>query len=138
MSEFDKLMTKAFRLAEKGVGFTSPNPAVGAVLLKDGQLLASGYHRKAGLPHAEIEALKVAGENARGATLITTLEPCSHFGKTPPCTDAIINAGITRVVSAVSDPNPVVCGKGFDRLRNAGIEVVTNVLEDRACEFYRP
>ncbi len=138
MGEFDKIMAKAFRLAEKGVGYTSPNPSVGAILLKDGQIIASGYHRKAGLPHAEIEALKIAGENARGTTLVTTLEPCSHFGKTPPCTEAIINAGITRVISAVCDPNPIVCGKGFERLRNAGIEVITDVLGWRAHEFYRP
>ncbi len=138
MGEFDKIMAKAFRLAEKGVGYTSPNPAVGALLLKDGQLIASGYHRRAGLPHAEIEALRIAGENARGATLVTTLEPCSHYGKTPPCTEAIINAGVTRVISAVCDPNPIVCGNGFEHLRNAGIEVITSVLENQAREFYRP
>jgi diaminohydroxyphosphoribosylaminopyrimidine deaminase/5-amino-6-(5-phosphoribosylamino)uracil reductase len=138
MGEFDKIMTRAFKLAEKGLGRTSPNPAVGAVILRDGEIIATGYHRKAGLPHAEIEALKAAGEKAKGATLVTTLEPCSHFGKTPPCTDAIIRAGITKVISAICDPNPIVCGHGFKRLRDAGIEVADKVLTDRAREFYRP
>ncbi len=138
MSEFDKIMAKAFKLAEKGLGYTSPNPAVGAILIKDGEIIGQGHHRKAGLPHAEIEALKIAGEKARGATLITTLEPCSHFGKTPPCADAIISAGIVRVVSATCDPNPVVCGQGFSKLRKAGIEVIDDILRDRANEFYRP
>src|SRR5512147_3092495 len=87
MADLEKLMKKAFGLAEKGLGYTSPNPAVGAVIFKDGQVIATGYHRKAGLPHAEIEALKIAGDNARGSTLVVTLEPCSHFGKPPPCVD---------------------------------------------------
>ncbi len=108
MTSLEKLMMKAFRLAQKGVGYTSPNPPVGAVIVKDGQIVAIGYHRKAGMPHAEIEALKKAGDNVRGATLITTLEPCSHFVKTPPCADAVINAGISKVVSAAIDPNPRV------------------------------
>ncbi len=138
MSEFDKIMARAFKLAEKGMGRTSPNPAVGAVLLKDGEIISTGYHRKAGLPHAEIEALNAAGDKARGATLVTTLEPCSHFGKTPPCADAIIEAGIAKVVSAISDPNPLVRGRGFKRLRDAGIEVVDGVLTEQAKEFYRP
>jgi diaminohydroxyphosphoribosylaminopyrimidine deaminase/5-amino-6-(5-phosphoribosylamino)uracil reductase len=138
MSEFDKIMARAFRLAEKGLGRTSPNPAVGAVILKDGEVIATGYHRKAGLPHAEIEALKAAGDKARGATLVTTLEPCSHFGKTPPCADAIIDAGITKVISAICDPNPLVCGAGFKRLRNSGIEVIDGILSRKAHDFYRP
>jgi diaminohydroxyphosphoribosylaminopyrimidine deaminase/5-amino-6-(5-phosphoribosylamino)uracil reductase len=138
MGEFDKIMAKAFRLAEKGLGYTSPNPAVGALLLKDGEIIAKGYHRKAGLPHAEIEALKAAGEKARGATLFTTLEPCSHFGKTPPCVDAIITARVSKVVSATCDPNPLVCGRGFSRLKEAGIDVVCDVLKEQAIEFYRP
>jgi diaminohydroxyphosphoribosylaminopyrimidine deaminase / 5-amino-6-(5-phosphoribosylamino)uracil reductase len=138
MGEFDKIMAKAFMLAEKGLGYTSPNPAVGAVLVKNGEIIGTGYHRRAGLPHAEIEALKMAGEKAREATLVTTLEPCSHFGKTPPCADAIIAAGVARVVSATCDPNPLVWGEGFARLRGAGIEVVDGVNREQANEFYRP
>lgn len=138
MGKFDKLMAKAFKLAEKGLGYTSPNPAVGAVLVKDGQIIGTGYHRKAGLPHAEVEALKAAGDRACGATLVTTLEPCSHFGKTPPCADAIIKSGIAMVVGAMCDPNPIVCGQGYARLRSAGIEVFDGVLQERAKEFYRP
>ncbi|HBC47700.1 MAG TPA: bifunctional diaminohydroxyphosphoribosylaminopyrimidine deaminase/5-amino-6-(5-phosphoribosylamino)uracil reductase RibD [candidate division Zixibacteria bacterium] len=138
MGEFDKIMAKAFRLAEKGLGYTSPNPAVGAILFRDGEIIAKGYHRKAGLPHAEIEALNVAGERARGATLFTTLEPCSHFGKTPPCVDAVIAAGVSKVVSAAFDPNPLVRGRGFSRLKDAGIEVIFDVLKEEAVDFYRP
>jgi diaminohydroxyphosphoribosylaminopyrimidine deaminase/5-amino-6-(5-phosphoribosylamino)uracil reductase len=138
MAEFDKLMAKAFHLAEKGLGYTSPNPPVGAILIKDGEIVGAGYHRKAGLPHAEIEAIKKAGERARGATLVVTLEPCSHFGKTPPCADALIAAGVARVVSATCDPNPVVSGSGYGKLREAGIEVVDGVLKNYAREFYRP
>ena len=99
-------MAKAFDLAQKGLGYTSPNPPVGAMLLKGGRIIATDYHKKAGLAHAEIEAINKAGKNARGATLITTLEPCSHHGKTPPCTDAIIAAGIKKVVAAIKDKNP--------------------------------
>jgi diaminohydroxyphosphoribosylaminopyrimidine deaminase / 5-amino-6-(5-phosphoribosylamino)uracil reductase len=138
MGEFDKLMTKAFKLAAKGLGYTSPNPPVGAIIIKDGAVIGSGYHHKAGMPHAEIEALKLAGSNARGATIITTLEPCSHHGKTPPCAEAIIEAGITRVVSAYSDPNPVVSGRGFKRLRDSGLEVIENISRELAIEFYAP
>ena len=138
MADLEKLMTKAFRLAKKGLGYTSPNPPVGAIVIKDGQIVGQGYHRRAGLPHAEIEALRRAGENSRGGTLITTLEPCSHHGKTPPCADAIISAGVTRVVSAITDANPIVSGNGFRKLINAGVEVIDNVLVDYASEFYRP
>lgn len=138
MANFEKLMKKAFKAAEKGLGYTSPNPAVGAIIVKDGRIIASGYHRKAGLPHAEIEALSKAGESARGATLISTLEPCSHFGKTPPCVDSIIAAGIKEVVGAIKDPNPEVSGRGYRCLKEAGIEVHEGVLSDYAKEFYRP
>jgi diaminohydroxyphosphoribosylaminopyrimidine deaminase/5-amino-6-(5-phosphoribosylamino)uracil reductase len=138
MADFEKLMAKAFKLAEKGLGYTSPNPPVGAILVKDGQIIAAGYHRRAGLPHAEVEALQEIGDSARGAKLVVTLEPCSHFGKTPPCVDAVIKAGIVSVVSAISDPNPVVSGNGFKRLEEAGIEVITGVLQNYAREFYRP
>jgi diaminohydroxyphosphoribosylaminopyrimidine deaminase/5-amino-6-(5-phosphoribosylamino)uracil reductase len=136
MAEIEKLMTRAFRLAEKGLGWTSPNPPVGAILYKDGEVVGAGYHRQAGLPHAEIEALKKAGDRAKGATLVVTLEPCSHFGKTPPCADAIIAAGVTKVVSATCDPNPVVCGRGYRKLQDSGIEVVDGVLREKAKEFY--
>lgn len=131
-------MAKAFDLAEKGLGYTSPNPAVGALLFKRGRIIASGYHRRAGLPHAEMEVIKKAGNNSRGATLITTLEPCSHQGKTPACTDSIISAGIRKVVGAITDKNPKVSGRGYRKLRKAGIEVVNRVLEKKASRFYEP
>jgi diaminohydroxyphosphoribosylaminopyrimidine deaminase/5-amino-6-(5-phosphoribosylamino)uracil reductase len=138
MGEFDKLMARAFKLAGKGLGYTSPNPPVGAILIKDGVTIATGYHRRAGMPHAEIEAIKMAGEKARGSTLITTLEPCSHQGKTPPCDEAIIAAGIIRVISAISDPNPKVAGNGYKRLRASGVDIIDGVLAEQAREFYRP
>ena len=136
LADFEKLMAKAFDLAEKGSGYTSPNPPVGAILIKGGRIIATGYHKKAGLPHAEIEAINKAGRNARGTTLITTLEPCSHHGKTAPCTDAIIAAGIKKVVGAITDKNPQVSGKGYGKLRRAGIEVVNGILRKRAQRFY--
>lgn len=138
MVDFDKLMVKAFRLADKGLGYTSPNPAVGAIIVKNGSIISTGYHHRAGQPHAEIEALKKAGDNSQGATIITTLEPCSHQGKTPPCVDAIIAAGIKRVVSAISDVNPIVSGKGFRKLKEAGLEVIEGVWRDYAQEYYKP
>ncbi len=131
-------MAKAFDLAEKGLGYTSPNPAVGAILSRNGRIIAGGYHRRAGLPHAEIEVIRKAGKNARGATLVTTLEPCSHHGKTPPCTDAIIAARINKVVAPITDKNPEVCGRGYRKLRRAGIEVVNGVLKQQARKFYEP
>ena len=125
-------MRIAVREAEKGLGRCSPNPAVGAVLVKGGKMLAKGYHRKAGRPHAEIEALRQADPSAvSGSTLYVTLEPCSTFGRTPPCTDAIIATGIARVVIGAIDRNPVHAGKGIERLRSAGIRVTTGVLEER-------
>jgi diaminohydroxyphosphoribosylaminopyrimidine deaminase/5-amino-6-(5-phosphoribosylamino)uracil reductase len=125
-------MRIALREAEKGLGRCSPNPAVGAVLVNGGQLVAKGYHRKAGRPHAEIEALTRAQPAALGgSTLYVTLEPCSTFGRTPPCTDAIIASGIRRVVVGTVDRNPVHAGKGIERLRSAGIKVKTGVLEHR-------
>jgi len=125
-------MRMALREAEKGLGRCSPNPAVGAVLVKGGQLIATGYHRKAGRPHAEIEALRRADPSAvAGSTLYVTLEPCSTFGRTPPCTDAIIATGIQQVVVGTTDRNPVHAGKGIERLRSAGIRVRTGVLENR-------
>ncbi|MCZ2156582.1 MAG: bifunctional diaminohydroxyphosphoribosylaminopyrimidine deaminase/5-amino-6-(5-phosphoribosylamino)uracil reductase RibD [Bryobacterales bacterium] len=115
-------LREALALAAKGVGMTSPNPAVGALLVRDGQVLGTGYHTWAGVRHAEVRALDEAGD-ARGATLYVTLEPCSHTGRTPPCTEALIAAGITRVVCAMEDPNPLVQGKGIAALRAAGITV---------------
>src|SRR5437588_4269185 len=113
----------ALELARQGVGRTSPNPAVGAVLVRDGEIVGRGVHTWAGIRHAEIVALAEAGERARGATLYITLEPCSHHGRTAPCADSLIHAGVARVVAAIEDPNPEVAGRGFDRLRAAGIEV---------------
>ncbi|MCC6501842.1 MAG: bifunctional diaminohydroxyphosphoribosylaminopyrimidine deaminase/5-amino-6-(5-phosphoribosylamino)uracil reductase RibD [Deltaproteobacteria bacterium] len=125
---YEKFMRQAFVLAKKGVGRTSPNPVVGSVMVKGGRVIAKGWHKKAGGPHAEIEALKAAGSRAKGSTLFVTLEPCCHFGKTPPCTDAIIAAGIKKVVVGAFDPNPKVSGKGVAALRAAGIEVTEGVL----------
>jgi diaminohydroxyphosphoribosylaminopyrimidine deaminase / 5-amino-6-(5-phosphoribosylamino)uracil reductase len=113
----------ALELAERGRGTTKPNPVVGAVLVRDGEVVGRGWHERAGGPHAEIVALEAAGNSARGATLYTTLEPCAHHGRTPPCVDALIAAGIARVVAAAGDPNPQTDGQGFERLRAAGIEV---------------
>src|SRR4051812_28840008 len=117
-------MREALDLARKGRSLASPNPLVGAVVVRDGEIVGRGFHTYAGLHHAEIIALAQAGEKARGATIYVNLEPCSHQGRTPPCVDALIRAGITRVVAPMSDPNPLVAGHGFERLRDAGIEVV--------------
>ncbi|HAA08951.1 MAG TPA: bifunctional diaminohydroxyphosphoribosylaminopyrimidine deaminase/5-amino-6-(5-phosphoribosylamino)uracil reductase RibD, partial [Syntrophomonas sp.] len=110
-------MQRALDLAALALGRTSPNPVVGAVIVKDGVIVGEGYHQQAGTPHAEIHALHQAGDNARGADIYVTLEPCSHYGKTPPCVNALIEAGIKRVVVAVLDPNPLVSGKGIDILK---------------------
>lgn len=127
-----QFMRRALDLARKGLGRTSPNPAVGAVIVRDGRIIAEGYHQKAGTLHAEIHALQYAGEKARGASLYVTLEPCCHYGRTPPCTEAIIAAGISRVVAAMADPNPKVAGNGFDVLRQAGIRVEIGLLGEEA------
>ena len=117
-------MRRALQLASLATGCTSPNPLVGAVIIDaDGFLVGEGFHTCAGQPHAEVEALSRAGEAARGGTLVVTLEPCCHHGRTPPCTEAVINAGIARVVVALQDPDPRVAGAGFSRLRNAGLDV---------------
>ncbi len=116
-------LERALELAERGRGATHPNPIVGAVVVSGDELVGEGWHERAGGPHAEVVALEAAGEKARGATLYATLEPCAHHGRTPPCADAVAAAGITRVVAAAGDPNPKTDGKGFDRLRAAGIEV---------------
>lgn len=132
-------MRRALRLAEKGAGKTSPNPLVGAVIVKNGGIVGEGYHKKAGLPHAEIEALRKAGPTARGARMFVNLEPCCHVGKTPPCTDAILAAGIRQVVVGMRDPNPLVRGKGIRLLKKNGVEIVTGVLQKecaRVNEFF--
>ena len=116
-------LERALDLAEQGRGTTHPNPIVGAVVVRDRQVAGEGWHERAGGPHAEVVALEAAGEKARGATLYVTLEPCAHHGRTPPCADAVVAAGITRVVAAAGDPNPKTGGEGFARLRAAGIEV---------------
>lgn len=133
-----KFMARALTLAERGLGFTSPNPMVGAVLVRSGRIIGEGFHTKAGQPHAEIEALRDAGRrgaDCRGATLYVTLEPCSTHGRTPPCTGAILEAGIRRVVVASTDPNPVHQGRGLDLLRKAGVAVETGVMEAEAMRL---
>ena len=124
-------MRLALRLAVKGKGRVSPNPLVGAVIVKDGVIIGRGYHRAYGVDHAEVMALKKAGDRARGATMVVTLEPCNHFGHTPPCTQAIIKAGIQRVVFGMRDPNPLVAGGGGQALRENGILVTEGILEER-------
>jgi diaminohydroxyphosphoribosylaminopyrimidine deaminase/5-amino-6-(5-phosphoribosylamino)uracil reductase len=124
-------MGLALKEAAKGLGRTSPNPAVGAVLVKGGRVVGRGHHARAGGPHAEVVALGAAGPRARGADLYTTLEPCDHYGRTPPCSMAILEAGVRRVVVGSADPNPLVSGRGVSRLRRAGVEVVTGVLAEQ-------
>ena len=125
-------MALALEQARKGEGRTHPNPAVGAVVVKGGRVVGRGFHEKAGAPHAEVMALREAGRRARGATLYSSLEPCNHHGRTPPCVDAVLSAGIRRVVVGSFDPNPLVSGRGLRRLRRAGVEVVTRVLQEEA------
>ena len=130
-----ELMGRSLDLAARGLYTTTPNPRVGCVLVKGGAVVGDGWHEKAGLPHAEVLALKAAGERARGAALYLNLEPCSHHGRTPPCVDAIIEAGVKRVVAAIGDPNPKVAGAGFAKLRAAGIAVEQGLREDEAREL---
>ncbi|MDH5518827.1 MAG: bifunctional diaminohydroxyphosphoribosylaminopyrimidine deaminase/5-amino-6-(5-phosphoribosylamino)uracil reductase RibD [Gammaproteobacteria bacterium] len=130
-----RFMASAMRYARRGVYSTSPNPNVGCVIVKDNQEVAVGWHQKAGEAHAEINALNRAGELARGATAYVTLEPCSHQGKTGPCADALIEAGISTVYIAMQDPNPLVAGQGIARLREAGLEVHVGLLESRARQL---
>lgn len=126
-------MRRALELAERGLGLTAPNPMVGAVVVSsDGRIAGEGWHEGPGTPHAEAMALAAVGDRVRGATLYVTLEPCAHQGRTPPCADALIDAGVARVVAAIADPNPVVDGRGFARLRAAGVEVVEGVLAEEA------
>ncbi len=125
-------MARALQLAEKGLCTTSPNPRVGCVIVRDGEIVGEGWHQQAGGPHAEVHALRMAGDKARGATAYVTLEPCSHHGRTPPCAEALIAAGVKRVVGAVEDANPQVAGQGFALLRDAGIDVTSGCLRDQA------
>jgi len=125
-------MEKALELAYKAAGRTTPDPMVGAVIVKNGRIVSAGYHKEAGTPHAEALAIKRAGKKAQGSTLYLNLEPCSHYGNNPPCVDAIIGSGIKKVVSSMVDPNPLVKGRGFNKLRKAGIKVEVGLLEDKA------
>ena len=128
-------MAQALRLAEKGLTTTTPNPRVGCVIVRDGQIVGAGWHERAGQPHAEIHALRAAGDLARGATAYVTLEPCSHHGRTPPCANALIDAGVARVVAAMRDPNPQVSGGGIHLLTLAGIQAEVGLLEEPAREL---
>ncbi|MBU1486879.1 bifunctional diaminohydroxyphosphoribosylaminopyrimidine deaminase/5-amino-6-(5-phosphoribosylamino)uracil reductase RibD [bacterium] len=128
----EEYLRRCLNLAKRGLGKTSPNPMVGAVVVKEGRVISEGYHRKAGGPHAEVIALGKAGERSRGATLYVNLEPCSHYGRTPPCADRIIEAGVKRVVVGMVDPNPLVKGKGIEGLRQAGLEVSSGILEQES------
>lgn len=130
-----KWMQSAIALAQKGQYSTRPNPNVGCVIVKDNQIVGEGFHPKAGQPHAEVFALRQAGELARGATAYVTLEPCAHYGRTPPCAKGLVEAGVAKVVVACSDPNPLVAGKGVEILRQAGIEVELGVCEEQAKQL---
>lgn len=131
-------MSIALRLARRAEGATAPNPMVGAVLVKAGRVIGQGFHHRAGAPHAEVEALRRAGQRARGATLYVTLEPCNHTGRTPPCSDAIIRAGVAEVVVAAPDPNPITNGRGVAKLRRHHIRVTRGVLGEEARRLNRP
>lgn len=128
-------MQRAIRLAKKGLYTTAPNPCVGSIIVKDGGIAGEGWHQRAGDAHAEINALKQAGDKARDATVFVTLEPCSHTGKTPPCVDALIRAGVRKVIAAMTDPNPLVAGNGLKKLQDAGIETGHGLLESQAREL---
>ncbi|MGI6412164.1 MAG: bifunctional diaminohydroxyphosphoribosylaminopyrimidine deaminase/5-amino-6-(5-phosphoribosylamino)uracil reductase RibD [Syntrophomonadaceae bacterium] len=128
----NKYMRRALDLAAKGKGKTSPNPMVGAVIVKDGVIVGEGFHERAGLAHAEVNALKQAGEKSRGATMYVILEPCIHYGRTPPCVNQLVEAGLQRVVVSAIDPNPRVSGQGIEALRRAGIKVDVGILESEA------
>jgi diaminohydroxyphosphoribosylaminopyrimidine deaminase / 5-amino-6-(5-phosphoribosylamino)uracil reductase len=130
-----RFMARALELAERGLYTTTPNPRVGCVLVRDGAVAGEGWHEHAGAAHAEVNALAAMGEKARGATAYVSLEPCAHHGRTAPCADALVEAGVKRVVAAMQDPNPLVSGKGLERLRSAGIEVAAGLMESEAREL---
>ncbi|PPJ63727.1 bifunctional diaminohydroxyphosphoribosylaminopyrimidine deaminase/5-amino-6-(5-phosphoribosylamino)uracil reductase RibD [Cuspidothrix issatschenkoi] len=133
-NDFDsRMMLRCLELARTALGLTSPNPLVGAVVVQDGKIVGEGFHPRAGEPHAEVFALRAAGERSRGSTIYVSLEPCNHHGRTPPCSEGLINAGVSKVVVGMVDPNPLVAGGGIGRLRAAGIEVVVGV-EEAACQ----
>jgi len=131
---YEPLMKRAIALAGKAEGHTGHYPMVGALLVKNGRVISQGYFMRPGEPHAEFKAIEAAGPKARGATLVLNLEPCSHFGRTPPCAEAVIRAGIKKVVAGMVDPNPLVSGRGFQKIRGAGIRVISGVLEKK-CHF---
>lgn len=136
MINYEKLMKKCLMLAKKADGQTSPNPLVGAIITDDeGKIISTGYHHKCGQPHAEVVAIKNAPIDVKGKTLFVNLEPCSHFGKTPPCADLIIKSGIKKVVIGTKDPNPKVAGKGIKKLKEAGVEVVCGILENECKQL---
>jgi len=135
MDSDELFMKQVLRLAKKGLGLTSPNPLVGALLVKNGTIVGSGYHRRAGAPHAEIEALSKAGKKSKGSTLYVNLEPCNHYGRTPPCTEAIGESGVRRIVVGIPDPNPHVLGGGCALLRSRGLEVKCGVLEQECTRL---
>lgn len=128
----ENYMQLALEFAQKGKGWVAPNPLVGAIIIKEGRIIGQGYHEAYGGPHAEVNAIHAATENVAGATMYITLEPCAHFGKTPPCADLLIRHNISKVVIGMLDPNPLVSGKGVAKLKRAGIEVVTGVLEKKS------
>ena len=134
-SDDHRWMTRAIELARKGMYTTRPNPNVGCVIVKDGLVVGEGFHYRAGEPHAEVHALNQAGKQAPGATAYVTLEPCSHYGRTPPCCDGLIAAGVSRVVAAMKDPNPQVAGTGLSRIESAGISVASGLLEEEARDL---
>src|SRR2546426_1803077 len=131
-------MQRALELAERGRGRVEPNPLVGAVVVRDGRVVGEGWHQRYGEAHAEVHALAAAGPAARDATLYVTLEPCCHHGKTPPCTDAVLRAGIRRVVAALADPFPAVAGRGAEQLRSAGVAVEVGLCEAKARALNAP
>ncbi len=131
----ERFMKQVLRLARKGLGSTSPNPVVGALVVENGQIIGSGYHKKAGAPHAEIESISQAGERAKGSTIYVNLEPCNHYGRTPPCTKAILESGISKAVVGIPDPNPHVAGGGCKLLRSKGVEVKCGVLEEECTRL---
>lgn len=130
MDSDERFMKKVISLAKKGLGSTFPNPVVGALLVKDGRIMSSGYHKKAGMKHAEVDALSKVGEGARGSTMYVNLEPCNHYGRTPPCTKAIVESGVSRVVVGIKDPNKGVTGGGCEFLQSKGVDIRCGVLEE--------